>query len=77
VGIFHSAASGADIAITVPDPSTCDSFFASYDLAEVLRAKNFLLAFIDGLHLFEQALLDFIHLERFASRQSIIMIHDS
>jgi hypothetical protein len=56
---------------------TSDSFFQSHDLANVLGAKTFSLAFIDGLHLFEQALLDFIHLERFATRQSIIMIHDS
>jgi hypothetical protein len=56
---------------------TSDSFFADYNLAEVLGQPNFSLAFIDGLHLFEQALLDFIHLERFASRRSIIMIHDS
>ena len=56
---------------------TSDSFFESYNLAEILDARNFSLAFIDGLHLFEQALLDFIHLERFAARQSIVMIHDS
>jgi hypothetical protein len=56
---------------------TSDSFFESYNLAEVLGARNFSLAFIDGLHLFEQALLDFIYLERFAARQSIVMIHDS
>lgn len=56
---------------------TSDEFFASHNLAEVLGAGNFSLAFIDGLHLFEQALLDFIHLERFAARQSIVMIHDS
>ena len=56
---------------------TSDEFFGSHDLAEVLGAENFSLAFIDGLHLFEQALLDFIHLERFAARQSIVMIHDS
>jgi hypothetical protein len=56
---------------------TSDRFFESYNLAEVLGAKNFSLAFIDGLHLFEQALTDFIHLERFAARRSIIMIHDS
>jgi hypothetical protein len=56
---------------------TSDSFFESYNLSDVLGAQNFALAFIDGLHLFEQALLDFIHLERFANRQSIIMIHDS
>ena len=55
---------------------TSDSFFNTYDLAQVLRTPYFSLAFIDGLHLFEQALRDFIHLERFASHKSIILLHD-
>lgn len=55
---------------------TSDAFFESYDLAEILGAPYFSLAFIDGLHRFEQALADFTHLERFAGPDSIIMIHD-
>ncbi len=55
---------------------TSDTFFNTHDLAEVLRTPHFSLAFIDGLHLFEQALRDFIHLERFASHKSIILLHD-
>jgi Methyltransferase domain len=55
---------------------TSDSFFESHNVAEVLGVPCFSLAFIDGLHLFEQALRDFIYLERFASRKSIIMLHD-
>lgn len=57
-------------------PMTSDSFFETHNVVELLGAPYFSLAFIDGLHLFEQALRDFIHLERFASRESIIMLHD-
>jgi hypothetical protein len=55
---------------------TSDAFFECHNLAEFLEAPYFSLAFIDGLHLFEQALADFTHLERFAGPDSIIMIHD-
>jgi hypothetical protein len=57
-------------------PITSDDFFATHDLGELLKSPAFTLAFIDGLHLFEQALLDFIHLERHAAPSSVIMIHD-
>ena len=42
----------------------------------MLGAPTFDLAFIDGLHLWEQALRDFIHLERFARPDSVVMLHD-
>ncbi len=45
-------------------------------LSDLLHAPTFDLAFIDGLHLFEQALRDFINLEKSASPQSIVMLHD-
>ena len=57
-------------------PVTSDVFFKSYDLCRLLGTSHFSLAFIDGLHLFEQALLDFIQLERLASCRSILMLHD-
>jgi hypothetical protein len=55
---------------------TSDAFFERHNLADLLGVPYFSLAFIDGLHLFEQALADFTHLERFSGPDSIIMIHD-
>lgn len=57
-------------------PGTSDEFFASQNVPAILGASTFSLAFIDGLHLFEQVLRDFINLERYASPESIVMIHD-
>ena len=55
--------------------SLSDDFFAAHDL-ELLLAGSFDLAFIDGLHIYEQVLRDFINLEKNAAPDSIIMIHD-
>ncbi|MFN8392954.1 MAG: class I SAM-dependent methyltransferase [Bdellovibrionota bacterium] len=54
---------------------TSDAFFASQDPRALLGAPiDF--AFIDGLHLMEQVLNDFINVERFCSRTSIVVVHD-
>ncbi|MEE4659198.1 MAG: class I SAM-dependent methyltransferase [Halieaceae bacterium] len=57
-------------------PVTSDDFFARYDLSEELDRAPLDLAFIDGLHLFEQALRDFINLEKYAHQGTVVMIHD-
>ena len=53
-----------------------DDFFARHQLFEELGAQHLDLAFIDGLHEFEQALKDFINLEKYASSRTVILIHD-
>lgn len=55
---------------------TSDDFFANHDLRKILCQESFDLCFIDGLHLFEQTLKDFINLERYARKDSVILIHD-
>jgi hypothetical protein len=57
-------------------PMPSDDFFESYDLFKELGTTKLDLAFIDGLHHFDQALRDFINLERYANKETIILIHD-
>lgn len=57
-------------------PLTSDDFFTQHDLRQVMGQDTFDLGFIDGLHLFEQALKDFINLEHYARKDSVILIHD-
>lgn len=57
-------------------PTESDAFFDHYDLFDELGLASLDLAFIDGLHLFEQALRDFINLERYAEPHTVIAIHD-
>lgn len=56
---------------------TSNEFFSQYDLPILIGATQFSLAFVDGLHLFEQALMDFINLERWSGQGSLILFHDS
>jgi len=53
---------------------TSDAFFA--DAAAALLTQPIDLAFIDGMHLFEFALRDFMNVERFASPRGVVVLDD-
>jgi hypothetical protein len=53
-----------------------DEFFARPDLTGILGDLPVDVAFIDGLHLFEQVLRDFVNVERRCHRDSVILVHD-
>jgi len=55
---------------------TSDAFFASVDLAAETSLARFDMAFIDGMHTFDQTLRDFINLERLAQPRSVVLVHD-
>lgn len=55
---------------------TSDEFFRRPNNLEILQHRTVDLAFIDGLHTFDQALKDFIHLERLSGPDSVILFHD-
>jgi hypothetical protein len=54
---------------------TSDDFFAKHDLNSEL-GQPFDLAYIDGLHLFEFALRDFMNLEKASTSGSVIIVDD-
>lgn len=53
-----------------------DEFFQTYNLKKELNNRDLDLAFIDGMHLFEYALNDFINIEKNATPSTIVLIHD-
>jgi hypothetical protein len=55
---------------------TSDRFFETSDLAAELGDADVDLALIDGLHLFEFALRDFMRLEAHCHRSSVVLVHD-
>jgi hypothetical protein len=55
---------------------TSDDFFAEHDVREILGGRPVDLAFVDGMHLFEFALRDFMNIERHCVRDSLIIVHD-
>jgi hypothetical protein len=57
-------------------PLTSDKYFTARDVRRDIEAETVDLAFIDGLHLFEQALRDFINIERVSSSTTVVLIHD-
>lgn len=72
----HPNVSNKFIAPTKIITMTSDAFFDSQDILEMLQVSSIKMAFIDGLHLFEQTLKDFINLERCSRKDSLIFIHD-
>jgi predicted O-methyltransferase YrrM len=57
-------------------PLSSDEFFHDCDVRAELAGRPVDMAFIDGHHVFEQALRDFINLERFCAPESVILMHD-
>jgi hypothetical protein len=55
---------------------TSDAFFAAYEARAQFANRKINMAFIDGLHLFEQALRDFINVEKRAAGNGLIALHD-
>lgn len=55
---------------------TSDDFFSGPRLGELLGGQTVDMAFVDGMHLFEYALRDFMNLEASASLGSLIAVHD-
>ena len=55
--------------------TTSDDFFARHDPAAILGGPVEM-AFLDGMHLCEFLLRDFINIERYCRPSSIIMLHD-
>lgn len=54
---------------------TSDQFFSQFDPSALL-AGGIDMAFLDGMHLAEFILRDFIHVERHVKRNSLIVLHD-
>jgi len=55
---------------------TSDAFFAAWDTRPEIAGRAIDLAFLDGLHSFEQTLRDFINVERRAAPGALVLVHD-
>lgn len=62
--------------LTTVVPRTSDEVLQGDELSRLLDGQPVELGFIDGMHLFEWALRDFIHLERHCTPESTILVHD-
>lgn len=56
--------------------TTSDDYFNQGSIEKHFHGKSFDMAFLDGMHLFEFVLRDFINLEKNSSKNSIIFVHD-
>ena len=54
---------------------TSDTFFESYSPTTLLNGPLDIV-FLDGMHLYEFLLRDFIHVERHCRRNSVVLLHD-
>lgn len=54
-----------------------DDFFADHNIEELFGNQKLDLTFIDGMHLFEFVLRDFINAEKHSHKDSVIMLHDT
>jgi SAM-dependent methyltransferase len=57
--------------------ASSDDFFANRDVAALFDGTGIELAFIDGLHLFEQALRDLANTARYLAPGGLIVLHDT
>jgi predicted O-methyltransferase YrrM len=55
---------------------TSDAFFERQSREEALAGQRLDLAFIDGMHLFEYALRDFMHVEAWSEPNGVVVLHD-
>jgi len=55
---------------------TSDNYFARDDVLEEFHDQTFDMAFLDGMHLFEYALRDFMNLEKYSNLNSVVFVHD-
>lgn len=55
---------------------TSDAFFQRQSREDALGAQRLDLAFIDGMHLFEYALRDFMHVEAWSEPNGVVVLHD-
>lgn len=53
-----------------------DEFFFTYDVKQLFNNQAIDLAFIDGLHTFDQALKDFINVEKNSHTNTVAIFHD-
>lgn len=57
-------------------PVPSDIFFENYKLAEEMEHPTIDFSFLDGLHLFEQTLKDFMNIEKFSTPDTVVVVHD-